>query len=74
MESPPSRLVHQVNNLLAVIQTQVAVADALGTHEAAQSALEQIQKCADRLALEVKEQRRLERGTSGTIGNPDATS
>ena len=39
-------LLHQVNNLLAVIQTQIEVARALQTTEAAISALESIDKAA----------------------------
>ena len=39
-------LIHQINNLLAVIQTQIEVARALQTPEAANAALESIDKAA----------------------------
>ena len=40
------RLVHQVNNLLSVIEIQTAVARSADTVEASRSALEMIGRCA----------------------------
>ncbi len=48
-------LIHQVNNLLAVIQTQIEVARALETPEAANSALESIDKAAQSTQKRVEE-------------------
>ena len=50
-------LIHQVNNLLAVIQTQIEVARALQTPEAASSALESIDKAAQSTQKRVEELR-----------------
>ena len=61
MEQEPTRatreLLHQVNNLLAVIQTQIEVARALQTTEAAISALESIDKAAQSTQKRMKELR-----------------
>lgn len=54
MDSTSRRLVHQVNNLLAVIETQAAVADAVGTEEALRQALAMIRRRADELGAEVR--------------------
>ena len=50
MDPSSRQLVHQVNNLLAVIETQAAVAEAVGTEEALRQALALIRKRADELA------------------------
>jgi len=58
-DRPDARsLVHQVNNFLGVVQTQIAVSEAVGTPEAARQALAQIGRDADRLAEFVKAFRR----------------
>ncbi len=47
MTADPNRsLVHQVRNLLAVVQTQTEVARLIGTPEAAKTALDLIERCA----------------------------
>jgi hypothetical protein len=50
-------LIHCVNNLLAVIQTQHEVARAVRTHEAATSALETIGRSAQSTQKRMKELR-----------------
>lgn len=46
--APVDELVHQLNNLLGTIQTQVEVADMVGTHAACQEALRRIAESAAR--------------------------
>ena len=53
-------LIHQVNNLLAVIQTQREVARALETREAAASALDLIGKAAEATQDRIRELRAAE--------------
>jgi signal transduction histidine kinase len=56
--SEPLRIedvLHRVNNLLAVIQTQVEVARALHTEAAQQAALETIEASAQRTARDVRQ-------------------
>ena len=48
-------LLHRVNNLLAVIQTQVDVARALGTEAAQRAALESIEAAALRTGRDVRQ-------------------
>lgn len=50
-------LIHKVNNLLAVIHTQVAVAKVAGTPEAAREALAQIERAATTTGEVVKRAR-----------------
>ena len=54
MDPTARRLVHEVNNLLAVIETQAAVADAVDTDEARRQALVFIRKRAAQLADELR--------------------
>lgn len=54
MAADARELVHQVNNLLSVIQTQRDVAEAVGTEKAAREALRMIAEAAERLAPEVR--------------------
>ena len=59
MIAPDQRhLIHQVNYLLAVIQTQVATARAADSRVAAMKALDYISTAAERLHREVEERRR----------------
>ncbi len=68
-----AQLLHAVNNLLAVVQTQVEVARMLGTDAARTQALALIADAAARTASEV---RRLRGGTgagpAGEAAPPDA--
>ena len=58
-EDRTRQLLHQVNNLLAVIRVQVEASRALGTPASASTALETILRAADRTEEEVRRFRRL---------------
>jgi hypothetical protein len=53
-EEPSRQLIHQVNNLLAVIRVQVEAARAVGTPDSAQTALDLILRAAERTEEEVR--------------------
>ncbi len=49
-----SELIHKVNNLLAVIHTQVGVSRAAESFEVARDALEMIDRCAEETGKTVR--------------------
>ena len=57
MNESTRRLIHQVNNLLSVIQVQASVARSVGSEEAASKALEMIDAAAQRTEAVVQEVR-----------------
>jgi len=56
-DQPTRQLIHGVNNLLAVIYSQVAVARAEGTPDAAHQALEFIEQAAQKTEQVVRQLR-----------------